>query len=113
MSTAGTSDHEERVCFENWREDGCHVFVDNKHVLTLHTPESCLGGCAPEDCFIEDWISPDEYCPRLETILRALGASDSVLAAVEQERMNYRGSKLDLPSRDREAEFQTILGMAV
>ena len=31
---------EEPVTFENWEADGCHIFVDNKHLLTLNTPKS-------------------------------------------------------------------------
>lgn len=113
MSTVPASDHEERVSFENWREEGCHVFVDHKHVLTIQTPESCLGGSAAEVCFIEDWISPVEYCDRLEAVLRGLGASAGVVSAVDRERGSYRSVSFELPRHDGEAELQAILNIAV
>jgi len=113
MSTAIEANHEERVTFENWRDDGCHVFVNHKHVLTLNTPESCLGGSNPEDCFTDEWISADEYCDSLCAVLQTLGASAAVVAAVAQERINYQVLSFELPSRDREAEFQAIFCMAV
>ena len=55
---------DERVIFENWLDDGCHIFVDHKHVLTLNTPE-CTNDEESSCCFVENWISPDEFCANL------------------------------------------------
>ena len=92
---------EDRVTFENWEADGCHIFVGSKHVLTLNTPESLKCDDAYR-AYIEDWISSDEFCSHLTAILRALGASPAVLAAVDQERLNYRERPVEPPQRTHE-----------
>lgn len=89
---------EEPVTFENWEEEGCHVFADNKHILTLNTPESMSAG-DPYNTFLDDWISPEEFCESLEKVLTALGASPRVIAAVENERQNYRARSIQPPTR--------------
>ena len=89
---------DERVIFENWLDDGCHIFVDHKHVLTLNTPES-TNDEESSCCFMENWISPDEFCANLAAVLRAFGASPTVLAAVEMERRHYRESPVNPPQR--------------
>lgn len=81
-------------------EEGCHVFADNKHVLTLNTPELISKG-DPYNTFLEDWISPEEFCTSLEKVLTALGASPRVIAAVENERQNYRVRALQPPTRTK------------
>lgn len=99
---------EERVTFENWEAEGCHVFVGPKHVLTLNTPES-LSDPESDRCFIEDWISPDEFCEHLTAVLRALGASVAVIAQVEQERQNYRERPVTPPTRSSEDLLRSII----
>ena len=89
---------DERVIFENWADDGCHVFNDHKYVLTLATPESSKCDEAYR-ANIEDWTSPDEYCANLTAVLRGLGASPAVLAAVENEREHYQRYPIEPPTR--------------
>lgn len=101
---------EEHVTFESWEEEGCHVFVGNKHVLTLNTPES-LNNPESDCCFIEDWISPEEFCDHLAAVLRALGASAAVLAQVEQERRNYQSRPVTPPPRSTEELLRQITAM--
>jgi len=98
---------EERVTFENWEAEGCHVFVGNKHVLTLNTPES-LSDPESACCFIDDWISPEEFCEHLSAVLLAFGASDAVIAQVEQERRNYRERPVPAPTRSNEDVLRSI-----
>ena len=93
-----TSWDEEPVTFENWEEEGCHVFAHGKHVLTLNTPESMSTG-DPYNTFLDDWISPEEFCATLEKVLRALGASPTMIAKVEGERCNYRERRIQPPTR--------------
>ena len=100
-------EHEEPVIFENWQTEGCHVFTHGKHVLTLNTPESTAAG-DPYNTFLDDWISPEEFCATLESVLRALGASAAVLAAVEQERRNYRERPISPPVRTNADLMQEI-----
>lgn len=88
----------ERVIFENWLCEGCHIFVDSKHVLTLNTPES-TNDEGSSCCFAEDRISPDEFCANLTAVLRGFGASPAVLAAVKMERRHYRESPVNPPQR--------------
>lgn len=95
-----TSWAEEPVTFENWEAEGCHVFADNKHVLTLNTPE-LISRRHPSNLFLEDWISPEEFCESLEKVLRALGASPRVIASVENERQNYQVRALPPPTRTK------------
>ena len=102
---------EDRVTFENWENDGCHVFVGNKHVLTLNTPESSKCDEAYR-AYIEDWISPDEFCAHLTAILRALGASPALLAQVEQERQNYRDRPVEPPQRTHEDLLREVTEMS-
>ncbi|KAB2654362.1 MAG: hypothetical protein DVB32_09650 [Verrucomicrobia bacterium] len=89
---------EEPVIFENWEEEGCHVFAHGKHVLTLNTPESTATG-DPYNTFLDDWISPEEFCTTLEKVLRALGTSPAVIAKVESERRRYREHPIQPPTR--------------
>lgn len=102
---------EERVTFENWEAEGCHVFVGNKHVLTLNTPESSAIG-DPYNTLFDDWISPDEFCTTLEGVLRALGASPAVLAGVDQERRNYQDRPVIPPARTK-ADLMRELGISL
>ena len=94
-------EHEEPVIFENWQEEGCHVFAHGKHVLTLNTPESTAAG-DPYTTFLDDWISPEEFCVMLESVLRALGASSAILALVQRERQRYREHPVQPPTRTNE-----------
>lgn len=89
---------EEPVIFENWESDGCHVFVQGKHVLTLSTPESTSAD-QPTPSFLDDWISPEEFCDSLEKVLRAFGASDEVIADIDNEREHYRNRQVSPPTR--------------
>ncbi len=90
--------HEEFVYFENWRDLGCQVIVNGKEVLTLNTPESSLGaGGSP--VFVEDWITPEEFCENLAAVLRAFGASEAVLDQVEWERQGYVKRQVERPTR--------------
>ena len=101
---------EERVIFENWEADGCHIFVGGKHVLTLNTPESSKCDDLYR-AYLEDWISPEEFCAHLTAILRALGASPAVLAQVEQERENYRERPVEPPQRTHEDLLREVTEM--
>ena len=89
------------MIFENWQEEGCHVFAHGKHVLTLNTPESTAAG-NPYTTFLDDWISPEEFCTTLENVLRALGASPAVLAEVERERTQYQEHPVQPPTQTNE-----------
>lgn len=81
--------------------NGCHIFVGNKYVLTLSTPESSK--CDEADrAYIEDWITPEEFCAYLTAILHALGASAAVLAQVKQEQQNYCDRPVEPPQRSNE-----------
>ncbi len=99
------------MIFENWEEEGCHVFAHGKHVLTLNTPESTAAG-DPYNTFLDDWISPDEFCTMLENVLRALGASPAVLAEVEREQRNYRERPVRPPMRTN-ADLMTELDAVI
>ena len=101
---------EERVIFENWEADGCHIFVGGKCVLTLNTPESSKCDEAYR-AYIEDWISPEEFCAHLTAILRALGASPAVLAAVENERQHYRDYPIEPPKRSNADLLNEVMAM--
>lgn len=103
--------NEERVVFENWETEGCHVFVDHKHLLTLSTPESSAVGSS-YNTLLDDWISPDEFCDSLGAVLLALGASPVMLAAVEQERANYRERPPRPPTRTR-ADLMHEIGVSL
>lgn len=100
---------DEPVIFENWQEEGCHVFAHGKHVLTLNTPESTATG-DPYNTFLDDWISPEEFCVTLENVLRALGASPAVLANVERERTHYREHPVVPPTRTN-VELMAAIGV--
>jgi len=100
---------EERVTFENWEADGCYVFVGNKQMATLNTPESSALG-DPYNTFLDEWISPEEFCTTLEAVLRALGASSAVLAGVEQQRRNYQDRPVTPPARTK-ADLMSELGI--
>lgn len=110
MSEPDTTAREERVTFENWGSEGCHVFLGNKHVLTLNTPES-LSDPGSDTCCIEDWISPEEFCGHLSTVLTALGASTAVLAGVEQERRNYREHPVEPPTCSNDELLKQVMKM--
>lgn len=101
---------EERVYFENWGDLGCQVVLDGKDVLTLTTPESALnmGGCP---VFQEDWISPEEFCVSLSTVLRAFGASQAILDQVEWERKNYLERPIEGPHRTKAELLREIVRM--
>lgn len=101
---------EERVTFENWEADGCHIFVDHKCVLTLNTPESSKYDEAYR-AYIEDWISPEEFCAHLTTVLQALGASPAVQARVQQERQNYRDRPVESPQRSHEDLLREVMAV--
>lgn len=102
---------EERVHFENWRELGCQVIVAGKEVLTLATPESSLGtGGGP--AFVEDWVTPEEFCDNLTAVLRAFVASTAVLEQVEWERQNYLESQVPGPSRRTDDLLREVEQMA-
>jgi hypothetical protein len=90
----------ERVTFENWAERGCHIFIEHKCVLTLNTPESSALG-DPYNTLLEDWISPDEYCATLMTVLQALGASPAILEEASYERQNYERFPVTPPQRTK------------
>ena len=98
---------DEPVIFENWQEEGCHIFAHGKHVLTLNTPESTAAG-DPYTTFLDDWISPEEFCVTLENLLRALGASPVVIAEVERERTHYRKYPVQPPPRTNADLMQEI-----
>lgn len=98
----------ERVIFENWDDDGTHIFIDHKYVLTLATPESSKCDEAYR-AYIEDWVSPDEYCEHLAAVLRALGASSAMVAQVEQERQNYRRFPIEPPKRTHEDLLREVM----
>ena len=98
---------DEPVIFENWREEGCHVFAHGKHVLTLNTPEGSSAG-DPYTTFLDDWISPEEFCVTLENVLRALGATDAVIGEIERERQHYRDHPVPPPTRTNEELMATI-----
>lgn len=102
---------EERVTFENWEAEGCHVFVGGKYVLTLNTPESSALGDS-YNTLLDDWISPEEFCASLEAVLHALGASSTVLTQVEQERGNYRERPTTPPARTN-ADLLRELGVSL
>lgn len=101
---------EERVIFENWEADGCHVFVGGKHVLTLNTPES-LNDPSSDCCYLDDWISPEEFCAYLTAVLRGLGAPPAVLAAVDNERQHYRDRPVEAPTRTNEDLLRKVMAM--
>ena len=94
---------EEPVIFENWEEDGCHIFANDKHVLTLNTPESLSAG------FLDDWISSEEFCELLEKLLRGLGASEAVIARITDERTRYRDNPPVAPTRTNAELLEHIL----
>ncbi len=100
---------EDPVIFENWEVEGCHVFVQGKHVLTLNTPESTAAGDS-DNTLLDDWISPEEFCTTLESVLRTLGASPAVIAQVEQERRNYRERPVAAPRRTNADLMAEICG---
>lgn len=103
--------NEERVIFENWEAEGCHIFVDGKYILTLSTPENSKCDEAYR-AYIEDWISPEEFCGHLAAVLRALGASTAVMAQVEQERRNYREHPVEAPQRTHEDLLREVMAMS-
>jgi hypothetical protein len=101
----------EHVRFENWTEEGCHIFIGNKCVLTLSTPESCAAG-DPYNTLLDDWISPEEFCATLEAALQVLGASPAILEEAGQERRNYTKAPVTPPKRTK-ADMMRELGIEI
>ena len=101
---------EEPVIFENWEADGCHIFAGGTCVLTLNTPESTKSDEAYR-AYIEDWITPEEFCTHLTAILLALGASPRMLAQVEYELRHYREHPVEPPLRTHEDLLREVSAM--